>query len=65
MGSQNLDILSFDFNSEIGVFFQDSEVVQELRNITEDWKRDAIIFDPRNYRTSWLDSIISPVMSLF
>lgn len=27
VGSQNLDVLSFEFNSEIGVFFQDKEVV--------------------------------------
>ena len=27
VGSQNLDFLSFDFNSEVGVFFRDVEVV--------------------------------------
>lgn len=27
VGSQNLDFLSFDFNSEVGVFFRDAEVV--------------------------------------
>lgn len=27
VGSQNLDVLSFEFNSEVGVFFHDAEVV--------------------------------------
>jgi len=27
VGSQNLDFLSFEFNSEVGVFFRDAAVV--------------------------------------
>lgn len=40
LGSQNLDSLSFDFNSEIGVFFTDQEAVGKLIDIAEKWKQD-------------------------
>ena len=65
VGSQNLDHLSFDLNSEIGVFFHDTEVVSELLSITQTWKDDALLFDPANYKPRWFDTILSFIFNLF
>ncbi len=47
LGSQNVDILSFDFNMESGVFFTDPGLIRELYQITEDWKKDSVIYSPQ------------------
>lgn len=65
VGSQNLDFLSFDFNSEIGIFFKKKEVVSKLCHITEEWKKDAILFDHKTYKPKWFDYILSPLINLF
>lgn len=65
VGSQNLDFLSFDFNSEVGIFFKDLEVVSELCYIAEDWKKESILFDYKTYQPKWFDYILSPVINLF
>ncbi|PKM87987.1 hypothetical protein CVU83_02285 [Candidatus Falkowbacteria bacterium HGW-Falkowbacteria-2] len=41
VGSQNLDILSFGFNLEIGVFFEQKEAVSELEKIVNQWQAAA------------------------
>jgi len=64
VGSQNLDFLSFDFNSEVGVFFRDAEVVWELINIAQQWKSKSIVFDYHTYKPSWFDYILSPVIKI-
>ena len=64
VGSQNLDFLSFDLNSEVGVFFKDAEVVTKLLEIIEIWKRDSHIFDPKS-PLGWFDYIIASAIKLF
>lgn len=41
VGSQNLDILSFNFNSELGVFFQQKEAVSSLAKIINRWQAQS------------------------
>ncbi|MES3032117.1 MAG: phosphatidylserine/phosphatidylglycerophosphate/cardiolipin synthase family protein [Patescibacteria group bacterium] len=65
VGSQNLDFLSFDFNSEVGIFFKDLEVVSKLEDIASDWKQDAVLFDHRTYQPKWFDYILSPLINIF
>lgn len=65
VGSQNLDLLSFDFNSEIGVFFRDPEIVAELTKITEQWKSESALFEAAIYKPRWFDSILSFFIRLF
>lgn len=65
VGSQNIDFLSFDFNSEIGVFFTDIEVVAKLSEITKKWKKNSTIFNPSTYKPEWIDYILSPFINLF
>lgn len=65
VGSQNLDFFSFDFNSEVGIFFKDLENVSKLSEIAEDWKRNSTLFDYKTYKPKWFDYILSPVINLF
>jgi cardiolipin synthase len=64
VGSQNLDFLSFDFNSEIGIFFENSEEVSKLSEIVEEWKKDAVLFDYKIHKPKWFDYILSPLINL-
>ncbi len=65
VGSQNLDFLSFDFNSEISISFKEKEVISELCLITRKWKEDAVLFDFKTYKPKWSDYILSPFIKLF
>lgn len=65
VGSQNLDFLSFDFNSEVGIFFKDLKAVSKLLKIAEKWKKDATIFDYKTYKPKWFDYVLSPLINLF
>ena len=65
VGSQNLDFLSFDFNSEVGIFFKDQKAVSKLCYIAKKWKKDAVLFDYRTYKPKWFDYILSPLINLF
>lgn len=65
IGSQNLDLLSFDYNSEIGVFFEDPKIISELSKITDGWKKESLFFDHHSYKPKWFDYILSPFIKLF
>jgi cardiolipin synthase len=65
VGSQNLDILSFELNSEVGIFFQDVNSVEQLSAIIENWKRGATLFDYKAFKPKWFDYILSPIINLF
>ncbi len=65
VGSQNLDFLSFDFNSEIGIFFKDLEAVSKLSEIAEEWKKNSVLFDYKTYKPKWFDYILSPLINIF
>ncbi|MEK7066356.1 MAG: phospholipase D-like domain-containing protein, partial [Patescibacteria group bacterium] len=42
VGSNNIDALSFDWNAEASVSFEQEEMVADLKIITEMWKKDSI-----------------------
>jgi cardiolipin synthase len=64
IGSHNLDLLSFGYNSEVGVFFKDEKVVIQILKISEKWKEDSVLFDYKNYKPKWFDYIFSSVIKL-
>lgn len=64
VGSNNLDYFSFEFNSEIGVFIKDIEVIRKLLKITNEWKSESVLFDPKLYNPKWIDYILSPLIRL-
>lgn len=45
IGSQNLDLLSFNFNIEAGVFFHDPAMVHDLGKIVSGWRAEAAAFE--------------------
>jgi len=55
IGSQNLDLFSFNFNIEAGVFFHDAHMVRELVAIVTEWKAEAIPFNPGQRTLRWYD----------
>lgn len=65
LGSNNIDLLSFDLNSEVGVLLEDEKVIGELSYILENWKKESIMFDLNKYKAKWFDYIISPFMAIF
>ena len=65
VGSNNLDFLSFELNSEVGIFFKDASAVRRLSDIVKEWKRGAVLFDFRHHKPKVLDYILSPFISIF
>ena len=58
IGSQNIDLASFRYNTEVGIFFKDKKLLKELSDILKDWKKESIEFTPKNYKMHLIDYII-------
>ncbi|MFA7285666.1 MAG: phosphatidylserine/phosphatidylglycerophosphate/cardiolipin synthase family protein [Candidatus Paceibacterota bacterium] len=65
VGSNNIDVLSFDLNSEVGVFLKEKEAVANLLDVVENWKKESKVFDLNRYKIKWFDYILSPLISVF
>lgn len=65
VGSQNIDIMSFDFNMESGVFFTEPNLIQELNQITEDWKKNSVPYSPKMRDTHLFDYFLDFSFGLF
>lgn len=66
IGSQNLDLLSFHMNIEAGVFFHEPDMVSELSEILEVWKKEAMPFDAvASARFHWYDYPLASFLRLF
>jgi cardiolipin synthase len=64
IGSQNLDMLSFELNSEVGIFFQEKKLLMELSRIVSHWKHNSIKFQPSHYKMKLLDYAILALMKI-
>lgn len=65
VGSQNIDAMSFDFNAEVGVSFTEPDMVRDLKQITERWKREADEFSHATFKRRWYHPVIEFVVDLF
>lgn len=65
IGSQNLDALSFDWNAEAGLFFDDGRMVRDLGRIIEGWKKEAAPFDPIRDMLPWYDRLVALILRVF
>jgi cardiolipin synthase A/B len=65
LGSHNIDILSFDFNMESGVFFTEPDLIKELNQVIEDWKKDSVSYSPKMRSTHLLDNFYEFCFSVF
>jgi len=64
IGSQNIDLLSFNINMEIGIFFHNKELLGQLLKTIAQWKKNSISFQPDKYRLRWLDYFILMLLKI-
>ncbi len=65
IGSQNMDVLSFNFNIELGVFFRQKGLVNQLSKIVDQWKNTAIIFEASGRKIKFIDKVLIIILRLF
>lgn len=65
IGSQNIDLASFQLNSEVGIFFREKKLLQELEIIVRKWKQNSEIFKPKKYRMRFVDYLILVLSKIF
>lgn len=65
LGSQNIDILSFDLNIESGIFFTDPRIIKELYDISEEWKKDSVSYSPKMRETHLFDYFLEFCFTTF
>lgn len=53
VGSGNLDSLSFERNSELGIFFTDKKSVQELNNVIQNWIASGTVLSETRASLPW------------
>jgi cardiolipin synthase len=53
VGSGNLDSLSFERNSELGIFFTEQKLVRQLAKIVEQWRSEAMRYEPGTVTIPW------------
>lgn len=65
IGSQNMDLLSFNLNIEAGVFFRQKDLISDLSNIIERWKRSAAPSSFRQKKVRWHNRVLILFFKLF
>jgi cardiolipin synthase len=65
IGSQNMDLFSFSLNSEVGVFFREKKLLQELEQIVENWKKHSTKFEPKRYKMKASDYFALALLKIF
>lgn len=58
IGSQNIDLASFSINSEVGLFFTDKKLIQDLETVIEKWKKDSSPFESKKFKMHFVDYLI-------
>lgn len=65
IGSQNMDVLSFNWNIEAGIFFEQRHLVADLSKIIEEWKKGAIKFSSGNRKIGIYDRLLIFLLKMF
>ncbi|MCX6754362.1 MAG: phosphatidylserine/phosphatidylglycerophosphate/cardiolipin synthase family protein [Candidatus Nomurabacteria bacterium] len=65
VGSNNLDYLSFEMNSEVGIFFNNQQAVGKISAIINEWKKDTVLFETKTYPMRWYDYILYLLIQFF
>lgn len=65
IGSQNLDRLSFNWNIEAGLFFSEPDMVHDLLNVIDEWKKDARVIEKGEAKFRWYDFPVAFLLRLF
>ncbi len=64
VGSNNLDALSFDWNIEAGIFFNDKHMTADLVRIMNEWKSEASKYEVSK-EARWYDFFIIIFLEMF
>jgi cardiolipin synthase len=65
IGSQNIDILSFNLNMEAGVFSRQKDLVNDLRRLIEHWKNEATRFNAPVKKIKFFDRFLIRIFKIF
>lgn len=65
IGSQNMDILSFNLNMEVGVFFRQKNLVNDLSHLIEHWKKESTFFESPGKKIKLSDRILIQIFKIF
>jgi cardiolipin synthase len=65
VGSHNLDALSFNWNEEEGVFFENPSMVRKLFQIIEMWEKTAISFNAKTHPSGRLGAFFALILRMF
>lgn len=65
IGSQNLDILSFGFNVEAGIFFRQKKIISDLSRLIEKWKKESTFFKDEYKKISTKDKFLIFLLKIF
>jgi len=65
VGSNNLDYLSFELNSEVGIFFNDQKALHKILLIIKEWKKEAVFFETKTYIMHWYDYVLYFFIKIF
>ncbi|EKE19900.1 MAG: hypothetical protein ACD_8C00088G0002 [uncultured bacterium] len=58
IGSQNIDLASFNINSEVGLFFTDKKLIRDLEKVITAWKTDSSPFESKKFKMHFIDYFI-------
>ncbi len=65
IGSSNLDMLSFNHNSELGLVVRDHGITEKVLRTIGDWKKDATPFSPVTHKLTWFDRLLVFFIRIF
>jgi cardiolipin synthase len=65
IGSQNMDVLSFGLNMEVGVFFRQKKLVSDLNKVFEEWKKESLEFNVGGRKITVFDKILIAIFKIF
>lgn len=65
IGSQNMDLVSFGLNSEVGVFFREKNLLRELEQVIATWKKHSTKFEPKRYKMKISDYFTLALLKVF
>lgn len=65
LGSNNIDSQSFDFNIEASLSFERGDMVNDLRLIIDEWKKDSTPFEDEKHAYKWYYRPLEIVFAFF
>jgi len=65
IGSQNLDVLSFGVNMEVGIFFRQKDIINSLGHLLIKWKKESVLFESKDQKISFWDHFLISIFKFF